>query len=59
MCHLLDREAEEPARRGQGISESQIPWPWIFRRNHGFPIGWAEVTGYEGIEMTSRLPRAR
>lgn len=33
------------ARGGQGLLESQLPWPWTVRRNHGFPVGWANRWG--------------
>lgn len=41
----LGREAEEIARGGQAVLESQLSQPWIFRRNHGFPMGWANERG--------------
>lgn len=43
---LLDRETEEMARGSQESLESQVPQPWIFRRNRGFPMGW--TNGLEG-----------
>lgn len=33
------------ARGGQELLESQLPWPWTVRRNHGFPVGWANRWG--------------
>lgn len=44
-------------RGGKEKLESQFPWPWVFRRNHGFPTGWEK--GLEGNGNRSRQGMTR
>lgn len=51
---LLNWESEEMPRGGTEILDSYLLLPWIFRRNHGFSIEWAEGLGVlRGVAVSS------